>query len=108
MITIGTTYELITDESASEGESEEQGWEVEKANWQPGMLREFLDEFRYYFIEPSSSYVDKHTWWTAYDVNEGTREFYEDGIYKNLSLHINGATDATMRRIDNLLRRNHA
>lgn len=103
MITIGMTYEIVTPESAERGEADEYGWHLEKQEWCPGLLHEYLEHMEGCQVEASSSEIDEHTWWTAYRANDGTREYYETGAELSLSLHVEGATLSTMKRIDKLL-----
>ena len=104
MIEIGVTYEIFTPESIEFGDAEERGWEWETQEWKPdGTLRDMLRDFKGCQIEPSDSQLGPGTWFTAYKTNDGTREYYETGAEKNLSLHISGASAGTIRRIWRML-----
>ena len=104
MITLGVTYETVTPESAEQGDVADTGWHLERETWKPGLLREFLTPLLRHHVEPSESPgISQRTCWTAYNTNEGTREYYETGAEQSLSFHISGATLSTMRRIHRIL-----
>ncbi len=103
MITIGITYAVITPESAEQGDFAEIGWEQEPEQWAPGMLRDILEDWRFYHVEASSSEFQPGDWWTAYNVTEGSAHYYETGEEQSRSLYIEGATASTLRRINRLL-----
>jgi hypothetical protein len=74
-----------------------------------GTLREALDEFdsRGMSVEPSAWPVDYEYPWLSFsanDVNDGTREFYEQGISESRTLHLPATlTSASRRRVARLL-----
>jgi hypothetical protein len=74
------TYEIITEESAEQGDAEERGYD-----WQDSE-ESFTDLVRrlrtdYYCAEPSDSHGNPR-WVTSY----GEMDMY-DGSYRNISLH---------------------
>lgn len=75
------TYEIITEESAQDGEAAERGYD-----WQdsPETFRELVArlESDYYGAEPSEYPSSNPRWVTAYGEMDWT-----DGSYRNISLH---------------------
>jgi hypothetical protein len=81
MILIDKTFEIVTYESAEEGEAEDSGFSA--VNEQV-TFRELVDMLRWEYIHPSSSPVQKSTydWFTS----EATQD-YCTGEYKSESIH---------------------
>lgn len=92
------TYEVVTPESAEDGDTAERGFVVEDVS-----LRDALDEFDCGAIEPSSWPVDfnwQHTWYTERD----GRIDYLTGAVETRSFHLpKDLTPSTRRRIARLL-----
>lgn len=101
MIQIGITYTVITPESAEYGDAEDRGWHTEKKTWEPGDLREAITTLKDRgYVKPSDyPTVSDHTWFTAYDSGERNAWNFETGAVENLSLHVDGVTLATRKRI---------
>ena len=100
MITLGITYEIITPDSAAIGDAAERGWYTDKKEWQPGDLRQAIEVLKERgYIEASDSTLGDYTWFTAFDSGERCRWNFETGGYENLSLHVDGITLSTRKRI---------
>ena len=102
MNTYNITYEIITPESAENGDCEETGFIAEHVT----SLRAAIEHLGYGAggVEANCYPVHGATWITAYRVNEGTREYYETGTEENRSLHLDAAiTNASRTRIMRLL-----
>ena len=82
----GITFQLVTPESAEEGDYEEQGWERE---YEEAELQDILKDAvnRYGIHEPSSSDVTSHTWWSSVMPDEN-KDYWEKGHEKYYSLHV--------------------
>lgn len=103
MLTFNVTYEILTQESAAEGDADERGFICEHVR-----LREAFEEVfntrtsavgGISAIEPSSSSIHDMRWIT---VDNGME--YETGAYESRSLHIpENATASTRRRIAHLM-----
>jgi hypothetical protein len=88
---IRTTYEIITDESAEQGDVAERGWRDEEgAEYDVDSAGDFL-----YGCEPSSSGFHAGVWFTAYawDTN------YRTGAVENRSYHLDGFSESEQRSI---------
>ncbi len=91
------TFETITPESAEHGDIEESGFIIENVS-----LRDALSDFQCHgcYVEADSTPVRNPRWFTAYETNDGTRDYYEQGITENRSLHIpDHITEASRLRI---------
>ena len=73
------TYEIITEESAREGEAAERGWRDEEGS--EYSVDEVLDLIE--GCEPSSTGFHTGVWYTSY----GEMDFHS-GEYENLSYHL--------------------
>jgi len=104
MLGFSVTYERWDEESLECGDTDDRGYVVENVS-----LRDALREFdsRGLQVEPSSWPYDPacpYGWFTADNTNDGTREFYEQGIQESRSLHLpRDITTSTRRRIARLL-----
>lgn len=80
MILISKTYEIVTHESAQDGESAENGFEFENVEYS---FRELVEEMRNY-SEPSQMPNDgnTHVWLTS-----EAEQDYQTGDYTSYSLH---------------------
>ena len=100
---IKTSYEIVTPESASCGDVDSRGWidetgeafEPDAYDTAEGKTRvdlaiEYLREKN---AEPSASYYHSGVWYTEYQSNDGTREYYETGAEENRSYHLAGFTE---------------
>ena len=96
---VGKTYEIVTPESAEEGEADEQGWVFDT---EPMTLRETMREIKKLgSFEPDSSPVPrKGTRLTLYE-NDGDID-YQTGAETRNALHIKAPENA-MRRLKQLL-----
>ena len=95
------TFETITPESAEHGDVEERGYIVENAS-----LRDALSDFQHEgcHVVADSSPVHFPRGFTAYCTNDGARNYYEQGITENRSLHIpDHITAASRLRIARLV-----
>ena len=84
------TYEIVTPASAEHGDADERGFIVEDAT-----LRDALAEWDGHgcHVEADSYPVSLErgtvpTWFTAYKVNDGTRDFFETGSEESRGLHL--------------------
>jgi hypothetical protein len=102
MVRFNVTFEIITEESAENGEAEENGFIDEGLT-----LREALDcvtatdscHCEQSGIEASDSRISEARWFTVYNGAD-----YLSGIYENRSLHIPDCVTASSRqRIARLL-----
>ena len=101
MILFNVTYEQVTPESAEHGDFSDSGFigkdlslpdALEALNWQGC------------HIEASSYPANGCRWITAYKTNDGTREYYEQGIEESRSLHFpDSMTDSSRNRLMRLL-----
>jgi hypothetical protein len=112
MIEIGFTYEVITPESAEQGDVAERGgyepggWkfadEYEPKPWHPGTLRDAIKSARNLGIsEPSQwpAFISAHGWFSSADPDPD----YRTGENTYYSLHVSGVTVATLNRIRRIL-----
>ena len=86
-IKITTAYEIVTQESAEEGDAAERGWEDEdgkKVGSVSEAVRFLKDEG---VIEPSSSCFHKGVWY-----NDESQQDMQTGAYKQRSFFIKNAT----------------
>lgn len=94
------TYEVITPESAEDGDIADSGFLVEDVTF-----REAMDELRWYrgaYVEADSYATAPHRarWFTFYNADED----YSTGAVTNYSLHLpKHITDASRMRIARLL-----
>lgn len=82
----GITYQLVTPESAENGDFEDTGWEREYAVEE---LQDILQDAvnRYGIYEPSGSPVHGGVWWSSVSPDTD-RDYFEKGHEKYYSLHI--------------------
>ena len=100
------TYEVVTPESAEHGDAEDRGFIAEDLT-----LRDALDAWdgAGYHVEADCCPVDGGPygvprWFTAYKVNNGTRECYETGAEESRGLHLpDDVTPETALRIARLV-----
>ena len=95
------TYETVSLESAEHGDYEDSGFYAEDCT-----LRDAIEYLGYGSdgLEASCYPADGASWITAYKVNDGTREYYEDGITENRSLHFpDSMTNSSKIRVMRLL-----
>lgn len=99
---IRVSYELITPESAEEGDVAERGWDNEEGQPMENVREavEWLTEHGP--LEPSSSTFHHAIWYTHY----GDRD-YRTGNVRNLSFHVTGATQSQEQRIFDGLAKAH-
>lgn len=86
------TYEIVTPESAEYGDAEEHGFVAQNVS--------FRDALNYWdgmhcHVEANCYPVNNRgricvcpRWFTAYKVNDGTRDYYETGAEESRDLHI--------------------
>ena len=82
------TFEIVTPESAEHGDAESRGFVSENQT-----LRDALEDWGGdgCHVEADCYPVDASippSWFTAYNVNDGTRSYYEDGEEESRGLHI--------------------
>jgi len=87
---IRTTFEIITEESAEQGNAEEQGWEDEKGKEYD--LAEAISLLQ--GCEPSATHFYPGVWYTSY----GEMDMFS-GNYENLSYHLFNFTEDEQRQI---------
>ena len=95
------TFETISPESAEHGDVEESGFYAENCK-----LRDAVEYLGYPAdgLEADCYPAGGARWITAYDVNNGTREYYESGTVENRSLHFpDSMTDSSKMRLMRLL-----
>jgi hypothetical protein len=81
-IKISVTYEIVTEESAEDGEVADSGFEFENADYG---FRELVDYIQSEgFTNPSSSHGVPR--WITTEVIQD-RAFFEDGEHRTLSIH---------------------
>jgi len=111
---IRISYEIITPESAEQGDAEERGWydeegiliEIDKFDKSIGMTiaEKAADTITQYpgeeGFEASSSEFHVGIWYTAYK----TEYDYETGAVTNYSFHLYGFTEDEERAIYNILK----
>jgi hypothetical protein len=96
---ITETFEIITPESAEQGDAEERGYvDEEGVEIEPDDEDQTVAEAAIAFLQDkgaTEASASHHTpgaadsiWYTAYDVNEGTRDWYEKGHHENRSYHL--------------------
>lgn len=88
---IRISYEIITPESAEDGDVEERGWEDEEGT-EYDDVEEAIRLLR--GSEPSSSEFHKDVWYTSY----GDQDTH-DGSTTNLSYHLSGWSEEDERTI---------
>lgn len=87
-IKIKTSYDIVDEESAKEGDFSETGWEDEEGRTFDSVsdaVRFLKDEG---VVEPSSSCPGKRVWYST----EASQD-YRTGEYKTLHYHIHNATN---------------
>ena len=92
---------MITEESAEHGDAEDRGYVSEDTD-----LRSAIVDLGWpsQGFEPSSSPGNDFRWVTACVMNEGTHEYYIEGVTENRSLHIpDNVTPSSRRRIMRLI-----
>lgn len=101
MLAIRRTFEVITEESAAHGDAERRGWFDPSGPWEDDerpepeviIFRDLIDLLR--GCETSCAPLDatgdlSRVWVTEYGENDGTRDFYEKGETRNVSIHFAG------------------
>lgn len=99
MITAGITFITITPDSAAEGDYDDAGWHIEKQPVSVSALWDILVEAEHLGIHIGSDSGDCPRWWES----DFTVDDYGTGTQIAYSLHIDGITDATRRRIHRYL-----
>lgn len=98
------TFDVVTPESAEHGDFAESGYVIQDVS-----LRDALAE-----LDADGCHVEADCcpvslqcpprWFTAYDTNQGTREYYERGESESRSLHVpDNVTPSSRLRIARLL-----
>ena len=82
MIKISQTYEIVTEESAIDGEAAERGFDFENADYGFRELVEYIESNG--FCHSSNSHGAPG--WLSTEVIQD-RAFFEDGEHRTLSLH---------------------
>lgn len=82
MIKYSETYAVVTPESAINGDFSETGFIDENLN---SDFRDMIDLLQ--GTEPNCSDINQATWFTAYNTNVGTIEYYETGAEESRSYH---------------------
>jgi hypothetical protein len=90
---VGKTYEIVTPESAEEGDAEERGWVFDA---KPMTLRETLREIEKQGGEPDSSPVPrKGTQLTIYQTDGNVN--YRTGAETRTAIHVRAPQNALLR-----------
>ena len=95
------TYGVVTDESAEHGDYAETGFHAKNVTF-----REAMDLWDYdgCHIEADCYPVSYPTWFTAYDSNKGTREWFETDRRECQDLHIpDYVTESSRKRLARLV-----
>lgn len=101
---IGVTYDLITPESAENGDVEESGWEDEHVSMEPD---EWDVEDGITAVDKAVEYIQDNggvqnngdgSWYSTVDPS-GTRDYYEKGEEVYYSFHLNNFSDDEMNEI---------
>ena len=82
---ISVTYEIITDESAEQGDVAERGYESENEDVDVDELERVVQN--YGFSQPSSSCLEDRMWFSSVSPRED-RAYFENGERKFFSLHL--------------------
>ena len=82
---ISVTYEIITDESAEQGDVAERGYESENEDVDVDELERVGQN--YGFSQPSSSCLEDRMWFSSVSPRED-RAYFENGERKFFSLHL--------------------
>jgi hypothetical protein len=82
---ISVTYEVITDESAEQGDVAERGYEREREDFDEDELQRLVRD--YGFSQPSSTRLDDRMWFSTTSPRED-RAYFEDGERRFFSLHL--------------------
>jgi len=92
MILVSKTYEIVTPESAEEGDVAESGFEFED---EPLTFRELVGTLRYYHeaSEWPLTNPSRYTWVTSYG-----EQNWRDGSYRNESLHFSHRNPARLEK----------
>jgi hypothetical protein len=110
-VSIGFTYEVITPESAEQGDASERGWygpggyfysDGGPDAWKPGALKAAIQSARSLGISEPSQYPEiqtPHAWFSSVDPDQD----YSSGEATYYSLHVDGASVSTLRRIARVL-----
>ncbi len=83
---VSVTYEIITDESAEQGDVAERGYEREREDVDADELRRLVQN--YGFSDPSSSRLEDRMWFSTTSPRKD-RDYFENGERKFFSLHLN-------------------
>ena len=82
---ISVTYEIITDESAEQGDVAERGYESEREDVDVDELERLIQNHG--FSQPSSSRLEDRMWFSSTSPRED-RDYFENGERKFFSLHL--------------------
>lgn len=94
---IKITYEIITEESAEDGDVAERGWKDEEGKEIENVSDAITFIISNNALEPSSSQFHKGVWYTAY----GDMDF--TGEVENYSYHLEGFTENEEKEIYNVI-----
>lgn len=83
MILISQTYEVVTPESAEDGEAADQGFEFQNQEFS---FRELVELLREHPQASSSGPVSEHVWFSSYP-DHGSREYFEEGEERSTAVH---------------------
>jgi hypothetical protein len=99
MLLFSVTYERWNEESVEAGDTDDRGFIVKDV-----CLRDAFDDVGKYAPQASASRADDVRWFTHDTYNDGTREFYEEGITEQRSIHFPpSTTPSSVRRLAKLL-----
>lgn len=82
---ISVTYEVVTDESAEQGDVAERGYEREREDFDEGEVQRLVRE--YGFSNPSSTRLEDRMWFSSTSPRED-RAYFEEGERRFFSLHL--------------------
>lgn len=85
IFTVSVTYEVVTEESAENGDAEERGYEIEREDMDYEDFCRLLKDRNY--SQPSSSHITDRMWFSTPDAEQG-RAFFEKGESKYYAVHL--------------------
>jgi hypothetical protein len=100
---IDVYYEIVTEESAAEGDAAERGHEETLEFDDLGEVLDYLDRHGPY--EASSSEFDSRVWYNGPVIED--RAFFEKGEHRSLSYHLKDMTDAQKEVVFKVLTQNY-
>lgn len=112
--TLDVAYEIVTPESAEQGDYAETGWEERGVSMEPDefdvedeitavdKVVDYISE--YGGVEPSASQFHPGVWYTTIDSEQGSA-FFEQGEEKRYSFHLKNFSEGEERKVYDRLTR---